>query len=171
MYKLRELSRNDVKEINLWRSNKELIENLGAPFRYIDEEIDFKWFDNYLNNRSTTVRCTILDGNNQAIGLVSLTNINHLNQTAVFHIMIGSSEHRGKGVGYIATNEMLKHAFYDLNLNRVELTLLESNKAALNLYSKVGFEQEGIKRQAVYKRGEFINMISMSILKTEFEKR
>lgn len=169
MYRLREIDREDMIIINSWRSSKELIDYLGAPFRYINKEVDFKWFENYMQNRGTNIRCTILNEEEQVLGLVSLTNIDRMNQTAVFHIMIGDNTHRDKGIGSYATNEILRHAFYDMNLNRVELSVLESNNRAIALYDKLGFKKEGIKREAVYKNGEFVNMIFMSILKSEYK--
>ena len=122
-----------------------------------------------MQNRGTNIRCSILNEEEQVLGLVSLTNIDRMNQTAVFHIMIGDSTHRDKGIGSYATNEILRHAFYDMNLNRVELTVLESNNRAIALYEKLGFKKEGIKREAVYKNGEFVNMILMAILKSEYQ--
>jgi len=169
MYRLREIDREDMIIINSWRSSKELIDHLGAPFRYINKEVDHKWFESYMQNRGTNIRCSILNEEEHVLGLVSLTNIDRMNQTAVFHIMIGDSTHRDKGIGSYATNEILRHAFYDMNLNRVELTVLESNNRAIALYEKLGFKKEGIKREAVYKNGEFVNMIFMAILKSEYE--
>lgn len=168
MYRLREIERDDVQIINLWRSDRELIDKLGAPFRYINKEVDYKWYDNYMLNRGNTIRCAIIDDKNQIKGLVSLTNIDWFNKNAIFHIMIGSSSDRNKGIGYYAANELLKHAFFDMNLNRVELSVLENNKRAIALYDKVGFKREGLKRKAIYKNGEFKDMISMAILKEDF---
>ena len=56
MYKLRELERKDLTIINSWRNDYELIEQLGAPFRYINLEVDQKWFDCYMSNRGNQVR-------------------------------------------------------------------------------------------------------------------
>ncbi|GEN50357.1 GNAT family N-acetyltransferase [Alkalibacterium pelagium] len=168
MYRLRELEREDIPAINSWRSDKDLIESLGAPFRYINKEVDYNWFDNYLTNRGNNIRCSILNEADQLIGLVSLTNIDRLNQSAVFHIMIGKSSKRSKGIGSYATNEILNHAFCDMNLNRVELSVLASNERAIALYEKVGFKKEGVERQAVFKNGRFADMVSMAILKDEF---
>lgn len=170
MYGLRELERVDIPVINSWRSDKELIDKLGAPFRFINQEIDISWYENYISNRGNTIRCSILNDKDQVIGLVSLTNINRFNQTAIFHIMIGNSSNRAKGVGNYATNKILKHAFLDMNLNRVELSVLENNQRARALYEKVGFKVEGIKRKAVFKNGDYENMVIMSILKEEFLK-
>ena len=48
-------------------------------------------------------------------------------------------------------------------------SVLESNNRAIALYDKLGFKKEGIKREAVYKNGEFVNMIFMAILKSEYK--
>ena len=170
MYKLRELRREDIPTINCWRNKPELIEYLGAPFRYINPDVDYKWFDNYMSSRSNSVRCAIVDHKfeDKILGLVSLVSINYVHGSAEFHIMIGNPENCGKGIGTFAAVEMLKHAFFNLNLRRVELGVLSTNIRAFNLYKKVGFKEEGIKRQAVYKNGKFIDICMMGILKEEF---
>ena len=130
MLKLRKLNENDLSIINTWRNDKDLIDNLGAPFRFIEPGVDKRWYENYMNSRNVAVRCAIVDENDKILGLVSLTSIDQLNQSAEFHIMIGCSENQGRGIGTFAVNEMLKHAFYNLNLHRVELTALENNEQA-----------------------------------------
>ena len=40
MFHLRELERKDLPTINKWRNNPELIALLGAPFRYINLDVD-----------------------------------------------------------------------------------------------------------------------------------
>ena len=169
MYKLRELCRDDMKIINEWRNNPEIISCLGAPYRYINPEVDNSWYDNYLKNRATAVRCAIFDEDtSKLVGIVSLVGIDHLNQSAEFHILIGSEANQGKGAGTFATKEILKHAFLNLNLHRVELTVLESNKRAIRLYEKIGFVREGTKRAAKYKNGAFVDMYIYSLLKDEY---
>lgn len=168
MFFLRELEFNDLSIINEWRNNKDVIDCLGAPFRYINIGVDENWYKNYMNNRGNSVRCAILNNNKQIIGLVSLTNINHLNQSAEFHIMIGDKNSQGKGAGFFATNAMLKHAFYNLNLHRVELSALEYNIPANRLYQKVGFVKEGIKRLSNFKNGKFVSLICYGILRDEY---
>ena len=109
MFKLRELESRDLPEINSWRNKPELISHLGAPFRYINLRVDQEWFENYMRSRSTNVRCSIVDEMDEELyGLVSLTNIDQLNQSAVLHLMIGRVENRGKGIGSFAINEMLQ---------------------------------------------------------------
>lgn len=172
MYKLRELRKEDMLKINEQRNDSELINHLGAPFRYINLGVDYKWYDNYMQKRDTTIRCAIVETTDEdnILGLVSLTDIYFINQSAVFHIMIGDRENRGKGIGYFATTEILNHAFNNMNLNRIELGVLESNTRALKLYEKIGFKHEEVKGQSIYKNDKYVNMIMMAILKEAFDK-
>lgn len=169
MYKLREIERKDLDLINSWRNDPELIEQLGAPYRFINNEVDQKWFDSYMNNRASQVRCAIVDDvDDKILGLVSLVSIDQMNQSAEFHIMIGNRDNQGKGIGSFAVREMLKHAFNNMNLNRVELTVLENNNRAKHLYEKNGFIYEGRKRKAKFKGGRFVDMLMYAIIRDDY---
>lgn len=170
--KLREIERRDISAINEWRNDEEIIAGLGAPFRFINEEVDKNWFDNYMSNRDKAVRLAIVDvsceSRGDILGIVSLTGIDYLNQCAEFHIML-SKENQGKGLGTFATREILAHAFNNMNLQRIELSVLLDNVKAIGLYEKIGFKKEGVKRNAVYKNGKFKDMATYSMLKDEFK--
>lgn len=170
MVHLRELCFNDLATINLWRNDPWLTSHVVAPFRYINLETDEKWFNNYMQNRALNVRCAIIDDEepNQLVGIIGLTDIDPVSRKASYYIMLGDRNHHGKGIGFKATMEILKHAFHNLNLNRVELMVIESNERAISLYEKVGFRREGVQRQAVFKNGQYINLILMAILREDF---
>ncbi len=169
MYCLRELERNDLPRINKWRNDPYLIACLGAPYRFINEDVDSGWYESYLHSRNSSVRCAIVDSDkkDEILGLISLLDINSINRSASLHIMIGGSENRGKGMGTFAVNAMIEHAFFNLNLRRIELGVLENNSAAIHLYEKCGFVREGIKRESNYKNGKYLSMIMMSILRKD----
>jgi diamine N-acetyltransferase len=167
---LREIHREDLPIINQWRNDKEVIDMLGNNFIYIAQEIDNRWYDNYLASREKNVRLAIIANDTQKyIGNVNLTSIHGINRSAEFSIFIGDKTGRGKGYGYAATLQMLQHGFNNLNLNRIWLTVLEENIPAQKLYLKLGFIKEGVERQSVYKNGRFSNVWLMSVLKEEFK--
>lgn len=168
MFTLRELEKNDIYIINQWRNDAEVIGSLGAPFRYINLDVDMKWFDAYMNNRNSQIRCVVLSGG-EVIGLISLLSIDYLNQSAELHIMIGNKERQNQGAGTFAIKTMIDHAFKNMNLQRIELTVLESNQRARHVYEKLGFVREGIKRKAKFKNGQFVNTCVYALLKEEYK--
>ena len=171
-YFLREICRSDIQVINSWRNDREIIDTLGASFRYIGEETDIIWFNNYLSNRSGIIRLAICNkASTTLIGAVYLLGIDWVNRSAEFAIWIGEKSYQGKGAGFFAIRETLSHAFNDLNLHRIHLTVLATNQRAINLYKKIGFLEEGRLRQVVFKNGCFIDMLQMSILASEFSKQ
>lgn len=168
-YSLRELNRNDLATITKWRNDRQIIENLGTPFRYIGSEVDIKWFDNYLATRANNVRLAICAGDKEEIiGAVYLLAIDWLNRSGELALWIGKKSAQGKGAGEFACREILKHAFLEINLNRVFLTVLNENIKATNLYRKIGFKEEGRLRQAVYKNGKYEDLLQMGILACEY---
>ena len=172
MYALRELERNDVKTINDWRRDPELIARLGAPYRYIGPEVDERWFDAYLQKRGNTIRCAVVDEERpeEILGLITLADIDWVHRGCELHIMIGPAA-QGQGAGSFAVEAMLRHAFADMGLERVQVLLLEENAPALGLYRKCGFRPEGTLRHAAYKNGAWRNMLVMSVLREEWDKR
>lgn len=166
---LRELERIDIEILNIWRNKKSLIDSLGTNFRYINLDTDINWYDNYIKNRTNNVRCIICENEtSKQIGSIGLLNIDNINKKCEFYIMIGDEEYQNKGIGRKAIVQILNHGFMNLNLNRVELNVLKENERALNLYLKVGFKQEGIFRNAIYKNGKYSDLIYMGLLKDEF---
>jgi RimJ/RimL family protein N-acetyltransferase len=169
---LRELERSDVPTINRWRNDRALVARLGAPFRRVNIDTDLDWYARYLSSRSTQVRCAVCTrASSRLVGLASLTHIDPVHRSAEYHIMIGPVRARGRGAGTAATREMLRHAFEDLNLHRVYLSVLEDNREAVALYEKMGFTHEGRSRQAVYKDGRYRDMLQMAILAGEYRAR
>lgn len=162
---LREIERGDLPTINAWRADKALVSLLGGNFRYVGTEIDGKWFDSYLGARAGNVRLAVCLAATQAmVGVTYLLGIDWVNRSAEFSIQIGAESARGHGIGEAATRLTLEHAFGDLNLNRISLTVLASNTRAIALYEKVGFRAEGLLRQAAFKDGRYLDVIPMALL-------
>ncbi|MCC8402165.1 GNAT family N-acetyltransferase [Paraburkholderia sp. MMS20-SJTN17] len=162
---LREIERGDLPTINAWRADKALVSLLGGAFRYVGPAIDNAWFDSYLGSRANNVRLAVcLASTRELVGVTYLLGIDWVNRCAEFSIQIGAESARGRGIGEAATRLTLDHAFDDLNLNRISLTVLASNARAIALYDKVGFRAEGLLREAVFKGGRYLDMVPMALL-------
>ena len=50
------------------------------------------------------------------------------------------------------------------NCHRLELTVMSHNERAVALYTKCGFEREGVKRDSLFVNGKYVNEYYMSKL-------
>jgi RimJ/RimL family protein N-acetyltransferase len=169
--RLRELAGSDLDAINRWRNDPELVALLGGSFRHVCRAVDERWYESYLANRAVNVRLAIEAGDETLVGAVYLVGIDWVNRSAEFALWIGEAAWQGKRIGEAATRLVLAHAFDDLNLERIHLTVLRHNERAIRLYRKLGFVDEGVLRRAAYKGGQYRDLLAMAILRDEHAAR
>jgi RimJ/RimL family protein N-acetyltransferase len=68
-----------------------------------------------------------------------------------------------------ATRTVLRFAFHELNLHRVELEVYDRNPRARRCSEKADFRHEGIRRQALFRDGSYHGTHRMAVLREEFE--
>jgi RimJ/RimL family protein N-acetyltransferase len=118
----------------------------------------------------TMVRLLIARKEDDApLGLCSLQGIDARNRDAEFGIMIGAKTTWGRGYGTEATRLLMAYAFETMNLNRVHLFVNAHNERALRSYARIGFQREGVLRQAYYRKGKYEDGVLMSLLRAEWE--
>ncbi|MGE5623698.1 MAG: GNAT family N-acetyltransferase [Methanocella sp.] len=81
---------------------------------------------------------------------------------------VGISIHddfQGQGLGRALMTALLDLADNYLGLRRVQLDTWADNARAIHLYESLGFEVEGRQREAVYRRGEYLDLILMARLR------
>jgi len=107
--------------------------------------------------------------NREVIGHIELDRISYTQGTAsVCRVLIGPPEMRGKGYGQSLIREILRYAFENLVLRRVDLQVYAFNTSAIASYERVGFKREGCLRKH-YKYGdELWDLIWMGILREEW---
>lgn len=101
------------------------------------------------------------------IGKTGLT-INNKDNRARYSINIFDSNCWGKRLGTEVTELILRYAFFDLKLHRVDLRVLEYNHRAINCYKNCGFTIEGMEREGAFIEGNYETDIIMSILDREY---
>ncbi|MGO8928012.1 MAG: GNAT family N-acetyltransferase [Limisphaerales bacterium] len=79
-------------------------------------------------------------------------------------------ELRRQGYGTRTYRLLLKYCFDHLNMHRVWLLVLDFNTAGVRLYTKIGFQEEGRLRHAVFRAGTYRNYVVMSILENEYRQ-
>ncbi len=161
---LRALEPSDVDRTRKWHNDPGLYDLLVGPFRYVSHAAEAEWLRSKAAYSQTEVQLAIcLREGDQHIGNINLTDIDWVSRHGYLGIFIGAAGHQSKGYGQQAVRLMLRHAFRDLGLHRVYLTVLDDNPRAIRVYEKCGFVIEGRLRQHAYKRGQFRDLILMGI--------
>jgi RimJ/RimL family protein N-acetyltransferase len=112
----------------------------------------------------------IIENDDNRIGYFRMSNYSILNK----NIYIGADLHenyRGKGLGYKAYKMFIDFLFETIDLHKISLEVLETNGIAMRLYKKLGFVEEGRKREEIKKGGLYFDSVIMSILWSEWKKR
>lgn len=127
------------------------------------------WYQRILSDRNN-MRFTI-EYDNKFSGLIILSNIDWKNRSAETGIRLALDAPRNIGLGTDSLSALVRFAFEELGMNRLNTTILNYNEASLKLHAKCGFIQEGIKKQSVYKGGRFHDEILVAILRSDYYQK
>lgn len=165
---LRPLEPRDLPALQRQKNDPRVGDLLGGfTTGYAAKDLD-GWLE-FHRTRSDEALFAIASATEDAcLGHVGLYRLDHRARTGEFAIMLGEVDWWGRGVGRKATAWMIDYGFEMLNLNRIELTVLESNPRAQGLYEKLGFVVEGVRRQAQYKQGRYLDVTVMGLLRSEW---
>ena len=167
--RLRAIEREDVPRFLRWFNDPEVRRYL-TMYRPLSRAEEERWVESLLSRRDDIVLAIeVREGNSWVhIGNIGLHRIDWVNRVAKLGIVIGERDYWGKGYGTEATRTMLRYAFLELGLNRVELEVFDFNERAIRYYEKAGFVREGVRRKALYRDGDYHDVILMGILRSEF---
>ncbi|QXZ16949.1 GNAT family N-acetyltransferase [Pseudomonas sp. AO-1] len=100
------------------------------------------------------------------IGNLGLENYSRIRRAHAGNVgMAVAVAWQGKGVGSTLLAAALDVADNWMNLHRVELSVYADNEAAIGLYRKFGFENEGLFRDYAVRDGRWVDTLSMARLR------
>lgn len=117
-----------------------------------------------------TERRFVVENDEQFIGVVELVDIDPLHRHTEIQIII-NSDYQGHGYAQLAMKSGIDYAFKVLNMHKVYLYVDVDNSAAIHIYKKVGFIEEGILRQHFFAEGRYHDSLMMGILANEFTSK
>ena len=167
------LTEEIVKKTNWykWFNDEETTKNMQKHYfpNTIDLQLDY-FKKNILNNNKIVQLGVVVKKDNIFSGVISLSNIDNLNQSCEFGAIMG--EEKSRNIKYFteAGKLICKHAFETLNMQRIYSGTIIKEIDDL-LCKTLGFKHEGIRRKAIYKNGKFLDVYMHSILKSEYKTK
>ena len=113
---------------------------------------------------STSQEMFVAEVKGEIVGyIVSRGGSANRNRHALYIVIGVLQRYWGRGIGK-QLMEALESWAIENGFHRLELTVMSHNERAISLYTKCGFEQEGVKRDSLLVNGKYVNEFYMSKL-------
>lgn len=165
---LRPLKMSDWEKTIQWRNDigiKEMA--MMHPFP-ITEMIEKEWYENILKSiNDKTIYFAVAKKDDTPIGFIMLNKISYMHRNCALGIVIGEKEEQGKGFGKEAIELIRDYAFNTLNINKITVEVIGTNRNAISFYEKLGFIEEGRLRQHFFVEGKYHDVIILAKFREE----
>ena len=102
------------------------------------------------------------------IGGCGIVECDTTSQTATVGLWLGL-EYQGRGLGQDALRTLCAFIFDEMNIRKIKLTYFAFNEKGKNCYTKLGFKEEGILREELFRAGKFHDIHIMGMFRDEFK--
>jgi RimJ/RimL family protein N-acetyltransferase len=165
---LKAIEVEDLQQLNKWGNDPEIQYWLGGwHFPTSMNDIQ-KWHSN-LSVNSLNQRFAIHTEELGIIGTLNLVDIDWKNKNAFHGMLLGDKDIRGCGYGVDSVMAIMKFAFEELGLNRIDGSMIEYNYASLKLYvEKCGWKIEGRQKNWYFRKNQYWDRIMVGITKEDY---
>lgn len=152
---------SNIKDLGYIKREEEVAANEGFVALWADEQhIDAFNNDNILHLIVEEKESRL------PVGYLIINGVENLNDSLELMRIVVSKKHCGYGRRTI--DIVKKLAFSQLLAHRLWLDVRIHNTYAHNLYTDIGFREEGILRECVKINEKYVSIVIMSILKSEY---
>lgn len=168
---LRAIEEDDLTMLQQWASDPAIQGATGRIHFPSSKRFHAHWLETN-GNADNHQRWIVQSMHGEAIGLTSLINIDWRNRNAWHGILIGNANYHGAQFAADAIFATMRYAFEELQLERLDGSVIEYNDRSLKLYcSKIlGWEVEGKRRRYTFHKGRYWDQILIGITRERFEE-
>lgn len=167
---LRAVERTDLALLQEWANDPAIQYNLGRWHFPLSLTALESWFETFRHD-GLDQRFMIDTKDNGAIGMTNLVEINWKDRNAFTGLLIGATSLRRRGYGADAVQTVMRYAFEELGLERLDTTIIAHNDASLGLYiEKCGWIEEGRKARAFFRRNAFHDNVILGITRDRYSE-
>jgi ribosomal-protein-alanine N-acetyltransferase len=167
---LKVLTREDVIDSGWygWFNDEELCKTLQKHYFPTTMESQLVFWEQNIRSVSNKIQlgiCSIKGG--PIVGVISLNNIDFINSRAEISVVIGEREEHHAKIFSESCMLIFNHGFYTLNLNRIYGGSI-SKDLILMMCRMFNCQQEGVRRQEIFKNGIYYDTYCYGLLREEF---
>jgi len=111
----------------------------------------------------------IVEVDRQRAGVMAFETFSHRSRIADLRGLMLHPDFRGRGVADGAARLLVRHLLFDLDYHRVQLECYGFNERAIRHAERAGFVQEGVKRKAYWRHGEWVDGVIFGLVREDLE--
>jgi RimJ/RimL family protein N-acetyltransferase len=166
---LRAIEEADLPKLQAWANEPEIQTMLGGwhfPTSARDQQA---WLAS-LSCQSTHQRFAIeVGGAGGLIGTANLVSIDWKNRNAFHGMLLGEHAARGKGFAVDTVMAVMRYAFDELGLERLDTDIIEYNAPSLRLYTeRCGWTRDGVRPRAYWRKGRWWDKVLVGITRERY---
>lgn len=165
---LRAMEEEDQEMLREMINDPDIEKMVGGYSFPVSREQQLNWFRSN-GNTQNNIRLIIETEEDGAIGFANIVNIDWKNRSAFHGIKIANKKFQAMGIGTDTVMAVMKYAFEELQLNRLDGSIIKYNEPSTKLYcDKCRWQVEGVKRKSVFKLNEYHDELIVGILRDEY---
>lgn len=164
------IEENELEQLRTWRNLPDF-RKYFREYREISSIMQKKWFENIVNNDKNTIMFAIHDKNTkELLGCCGLCYINWVHRYSDLSLYIGKNECYidNEGIAEESCKLLFDYSFYELGLNKIWTEIYEFDYMKNNLYTQMGFKQDGFLREQYFYDGKWWGSYIFSLLEKEY---
>ena len=111
----------------------------------------------------------VLEVEGERAGVMAFEVSNRRSRVANLRGLMLTPEFRGRGIADSAARLLVRHLIFDLDYHRVQLECYGFNERAIRHAERAGFVQEGVKRKAYWRHGEWVDGVLFGLVREDLE--
>lgn len=165
---LRAIEKSDIPLLHKWANDPKTQDMIGHIHFPSSMDFHLSWFDK-LKDDDRNHRFAIEAPEIGIIGISSIINLDWRNNHAWHGIVLGDADLRGKGYGIDAVMATMRYAFDELNLKRLDGSIIEYNTTSYSFYcKKLGWSEEGRRKNYYFRKGRYWDQIIVGIQREDY---
>jgi len=166
---LRAIEERDLGMLQKWANDPATQDGVGGI--HFPSSMDFHeaWFRS-LKTDLANQRFAVEVPEIGIVGISSIMSIDWRNSHAWHGLVLGEAEHRGKGLGRDAVMATMRYAFEELNLARLDGSMIEYNEPSIAMYcgKKLGWKEVGRRKGYFFRKGRYWDQVLVGITRQEY---
>jgi RimJ/RimL family protein N-acetyltransferase len=111
----------------------------------------------------------VIEVEGEPAGTLAFDVENRRSRIAYLHAIMLHPDYRGRGLATAATRLLVRHVVFELDFHRVQLEVYGFNEPALRHFERAGFVREGVRRQAYWRHGGWVDGILFGLVREDLE--